>query len=90
MGQGEPLYNKRSVWRAVHTLTDPFGGNIAPKRLTISTSGVAPLMPKVGTELGVNLALSLHAVDDETRTYIMNINKTYSLGAVMEACRGYR
>ena len=90
MGQGEPLYNKRGVWGAVKNITDPFGGNVAPKRVTISTSGVAPLMARVGSELGINLALSLHAVDNETRTYIMNVNKTYPLESVMEACRQYR
>ncbi len=90
MGQGEPLYNWRAVSDAVRIMTDRRGGNIAHKRCTISTSGVAPHMAKVGGELGVNLALSLHATDDSTRSKIMNVNKSFPLPVVLHACREYR
>ena len=90
MGQGEPLYNWRAVSSAVRIMTDRRGGNIAHKRCTISTSGVAPHMAKVGSELGVNLALSLHATDDATRSRIMNVNRSFPLPVVLHACREYR
>jgi len=90
MGQGEPLYNWRAVSDAVRIMTDRRGGNIAHKRCTISTSGVAPHMAKVGSELGVNLALSLHATEDATRSGIMNVNRSFPLPVVLHACREYR
>ncbi|KAJ2852842.1 hypothetical protein J3B02_003407, partial [Coemansia erecta] len=63
MGQGEPLYNFRSVSSAVGILTDPSAIGMAPWRITISTSGVAPLIPKIASELRVGLAISLHSAD---------------------------
>ena len=89
MGQGEPLYAGRSVFGATTIMTHPRGVGLARKHVTISTSGVAPLIPRIGSELGVNLALSLHAPDDETRSRIMSINKSYPLDHVLHACRQY-
>lgn len=89
MGQGEPLLNFKAVSAAVLTLINPYGFEIARRRVTISTSGIAPLISRVGSELGVSLALSLHAPSDELRSRIMGINKQYPLSAVMAACQQY-
>lgn len=89
MGQGEPLYNWRNVAAAVDILTDEHGIGMGKGRVTISTSGIAPLIPKVAEELGVNLAISLHAPTDALRTSIMAINKSYPIPVLMEACREF-
>lgn len=89
MGQGEPLHNWRSVSAAVRVFTDPFGCGIAPKRVTVSTAGVAPLIPRIGTELKVNLAVSLHAPTAALRTRLMPLNRSYPLATLMEACKRY-
>lgn len=87
MGQGEPLYNWRALSQAVAILTDPRGGlGFGRGKITVSTSGVVPLIPRIASELGVNLAISLHAPTDELRTRIMPINKTYPLEGLMAAC----
>ncbi|KAI9468701.1 radical SAM superfamily protein [Coemansia mojavensis] len=86
MGQGEPLYNFRNVSSAISLLTDRQGIGIAPWRITISTSGVAPLIPRIAKELRVGLAISLHSADNDTRSEIMPINKTYPLKQLMESC----
>lgn len=67
MGQGEPLYNWKSVSNAVKLLTDPRGIGIGHGRIVISTSGIAPLIPKIASELKVMLAISLHAPNDDLR-----------------------
>ncbi len=89
MGMGEPLYNYDNVARAVHLLTDPDGISISRRRITLSTSGVVPMMQRCGEELGVNLAISLHATQDELRNQIMPINRKYPIKELMEACRNY-
>jgi 23S rRNA (adenine2503-C2)-methyltransferase len=89
MGEGEPLYNYRQVKTAMQLLTDIEGPAIGKRRITLSTSGVAPLIEKVGTELDVNLAISLHAPTNDLRTEIMAINKQYPLEVLMDACRKY-
>ncbi|KAJ2678409.1 hypothetical protein GGI25_002394 [Coemansia spiralis] len=86
MGQGEPLYNFRNVSAAVGVLTDKEGIAMAPWRIIISTSGVAPLIPRIATELRVGLAVSLHSADNDLRTEIMPINKTYPLPMLMQSC----
>ena len=90
MGQGEPLYNWRNVSAATRVFTDRRGGAIPHKRCTISTSGVAPRMAAVGRDLGINLALSLHATTDDVRSRIMGINRSYPLATVLQACREFR
>lgn len=67
MGQGEPLYNWRSVAAAIRILTDPHGMALGRGSVVLSTSGIAPLIPKVASELGVMLAISLHAPTDSLR-----------------------
>ncbi len=89
MGQGEPLYNLRGVSKAIEIMTDPEGLAIAHGRVTVSTSGVAPAIPRVASEMGVNLAVSLHAPNDLLRSHIMAINKTYPLALLMEACTDF-
>ncbi len=89
MGQGEPLYNWRQVEKAVKILTDPKAIGLGKQKITISTSGIAPLIPKIASELGVNLAISLHAPNDELRSQIMPINQTYPLYTLMDACHQF-
>ena len=87
MGQGEPLFNWRSVRGAIGYLTSPLGLGLAAHRLTLSTAGVAPLIPRVADEApGVRLAVSLHAGDDDTRSRIMDINSRWPVHDVMTAC----
>ncbi|KAI8322323.1 radical SAM enzyme [Martensiomyces pterosporus] len=86
MGQGEPLYNYRNVSGAVELLTDKTGVGLPPWRITISTSGVAPLIPRIASELRVGLAISLHSADNDLRSEIMPINKTYPLPVLMDSC----
>ncbi|KAJ1827227.1 hypothetical protein LPJ56_001774 [Coemansia sp. RSA 2599] len=89
MGQGEPLYNFRNVSSAVGLLTDPDAIGLAPWRITISTSGVAPLIPRIASDLRVGLAVSLHSADNDLRSEIMPINKTYPLETLMGSCREF-
>lgn len=89
MGMGEPLYNYENVAAAMKICTDPEGLAIGKRRITLSTSGVVPLMHRCGEELGINLAISLHAATDELRSSIMPINNKYPLNELMEACRTY-
>jgi len=89
MGQGEPLYNYRNVRKAVQILTHAEGLAMPRRRVTVSTSGVAPLIPRLASELGVQLAISLHAPNDETRSRIMGINRQFPLRALLASCRDY-
>ncbi|KAI8997357.1 cfr family radical SAM enzyme [Pilobolus umbonatus] len=89
MGQGEPLYNWRNVSKAVKILTDPAGLNWSKSKITISTSGVVPMIPKIATELGVSLAISLHATNNELRDELVPLNKTFPLEVLLEACKEY-
>ncbi|WP_170000541.1 23S rRNA (adenine(2503)-C(2))-methyltransferase RlmN [Campylobacter sp. RM9328] len=90
MGMGEPLDNLTNVAKAVHILKENDGLAIAPRRQTISTSGLASQIKKLGDlNLGVLLAISLHATTDELRTKLMPINKAYNIEAVMQAVREF-
>lgn len=90
MGMGEPLHNFDEVVKAIKILSELDGLAISPKRQTISTSGIAPQIENLGNlHLGVQLAISLHAVDDELRSRLMPINKTYNIEAVIEAVRRF-
>ncbi len=89
MGMGEPLYNYENVAGAVRIMMDGEGIAISKRKITLSTAGVVPAMERCGAELGVNLAVSLHAVDDDTRAMIMPINNKYPIARLLEACRGY-
>ncbi len=89
MGMGEPLFNYDNVATALKIIMDGDGIAISKRRITLSTSGVVPLIERCGAELGVGLAISLHAVTDELRDRIMPINKKYPLKELLAACRGY-
>lgn len=89
MGMGEPLYNYANVAKALKIVMDNEGIGISKRRITLSTSGVVPMIRQCGEELGVNLAISLHAVTDEVRDKIMPINRKYPIAELMQACREY-
>lgn len=90
MGMGEPLDNLANVAKAVRIMSTNEGLGISPRRQTISTSGLAKQIKELGKlNLGVLLAISLHAVDDTLRSKLMPINKAYNIASVMEAVRGF-
>jgi 23S rRNA (adenine2503-C2)-methyltransferase len=89
MGMGEPLYNFDNVAKAMKIAMDPEGLAFSRRKITLSTSGVVPMMARCGAELGVNLAVSLHAVRDEVRDVIVPLNKKYPIAALLDACRAY-
>jgi 23S rRNA (adenine2503-C2)-methyltransferase len=89
MGMGEPLYNFESVKTALLIATDGDGLSLSKRRVTLSTSGVVPEIYRTGEEIGVMLAISLHAVRDELRDMLVPINKKYPLKELLEACRKY-
>lgn len=85
MGMGEPLDNLENVTSAIRILSELDGLSISPRRQTISTSGIAPKIKKLGAlNLGIQLAISLHAVDDKLRTELMPINKAYNIQAIID------
>lgn len=89
MGMGEPLYNFEAVKTALLIASDGDGLSLSKRRITLSTSGVVPEIYRTGEEIGVMLAISLHAVRDELRDMLVPINKKYPLKELMEACRAY-
>ncbi|MCO6180356.1 23S rRNA (adenine(2503)-C(2))-methyltransferase RlmN [Ciceribacter sp. RN22] len=89
MGMGEPLYNFEEVKRALLIASDGDGLSLSKRRITLSTSGVVPEIYRTGEEIGVMLAISLHAVRDELRDMLVPINKKYPLKELMAACRAY-
>ncbi len=89
MGMGEPLYNYENVARACRIIMDGEGIGLSRRRITLSTSGVVPMMDRCGDELGVNLAVSLHAVRDELRDEIVPLNRKYPIRELIAACRRY-
>lgn len=90
MGMGEPLQNVENVIKAMNIITDGEGIAVSRRRITLSTSGIAPRIVEVAEATGVRLAVSLHAPTDEIRSRIMPINKKYPLAEVMKACRDYQ
>jgi len=89
MGMGEPLFNYDNVATALKIIMDGEGLSLSKRRITLSTSGVVPLMQRCGEELGVNLAVSLHAVRDDLRDILVPINKKYPLKELIKACKTY-
>ena len=89
MGMGEPLYNFDNVAKALKIVMDGEGIGIGKRKITLSTSGVVPMIKRCGDELGVNLAISLHAVTDELRDQIVPINRKYPIKELLQACRDY-
>ena len=89
MGMGEPLYNYANVAKAMTIAMDNEGIALSRRRITLSTSGVVPMMDRAGEELGVNLAVSLHAVRDELRDDLVPLNRKYPIAELIAACRRY-
>eukprot|EP01031_Cornospumella_fuschlensis_P049559 gene49559-60673_t len=89
MGMGEPLLNFDNVVSAMNIMMDDLGYGISKRKVTLSTSGVAPMIDKLGEQIDVSLALSLHAPNDELRNKLVPINKKYPLAVVLDACQRY-
>ena len=89
MGMGEPLYNFDNVKSALGIVMDATGLGLSKRRITLSTSGVVPLMARAGEEIGVNLAVSLHAVTKAVRDEIVPINRRYGIDELLAACAAY-
>ncbi|HTZ35571.1 MAG TPA: 23S rRNA (adenine(2503)-C(2))-methyltransferase RlmN, partial [Stellaceae bacterium] len=89
MGMGEPLYNFANVAAAMKIAMDPEGLAISRRKITLSTAGVVPTIERCGRELGVNLAISLHAVRDELRDVLVPLNRKYPIAELLAACRAY-
>jgi len=91
MGMGEPLANYNNLLKALKILNAPWGGGIGARKITVSTSGLAPQIRKLADEpLQVRLAISLHGATDETRNKIMPVNRRYPLRELTAACEYYQ
>ncbi len=89
MGMGEPLYNFEAVRDALLVIADNEGIAISKRKITVSTSGVVPNISRTGEEIGVMLAVSLHAVRDDLRNELVPLNRKYPIAELLEACRSY-
>jgi 23S rRNA (adenine2503-C2)-methyltransferase len=89
MGMGEPLYNFEAVRDGLNVVADGEGLSISKRRITLSTSGVVPNIARAGAEIGVMLAVSLHAVTDALRDELVPLNRKYPLRDLLDACRLY-
>jgi 23S rRNA (adenine2503-C2)-methyltransferase len=89
MGMGEPLYNFEAVRDALLIVSDDAGIAMSRRKITLSTSGVVPNIVRAGAEIGVMLAVSLHAVNDELRDELVPLNRKYPIAELLEACRNY-
>lgn len=89
MGMGEPLYNLDNVAEAIDTIADGDGVSISRRRITVSTAGVAPLIPELGRRTGAMLAISLHATNDDLRDELVPLNRKYDLKELFDAIRAY-
>ena len=89
MGMGEPLYNFDNVKAAMDVASDDAGLSLSKRRITLSTSGVVPEIPRWGEESGTMLAISLHATNDALRDELVPLNRKYPIAELLEACRNY-
>ncbi|MBB5753884.1 23S rRNA (adenine(2503)-C(2))-methyltransferase RlmN [Prosthecomicrobium pneumaticum] len=89
MGMGEPLYNFEHVRDALLIASDGDGIALSKRRITLSTSGVVPMIARAGAEIGVMLAISLHAVRDDLRDVLVPLNKKHKIAELLDACRAY-
>lgn len=89
MGMGEPLYNFDNVKTAIEVVSDGEGLSLSKRRITLSTSGIVPEIPRWGAEADTMLAISLHATNDALRDELVPINKKYPIAELLEACRNY-
>jgi 23S rRNA (adenine2503-C2)-methyltransferase len=90
MGMGEPLENYENVLKAIRIITADTGIGFSKRRVTLSTCGIPSMIDRLGKDACVNLAVSLNAPDNETRSFLMPINKRYPLETLLEACREYQ
>ena len=90
MGMGEPLHNPENTIKALKILSDGDGIAISKRKITLSTSGIVPQIPRVATEIGCRLAVSLHAPNNEKRSQIMPINNKYKIEEILTACKEYQ
>lgn len=89
MGMGEPLQNYEALVKAIDMLSAEDGGGVSARRMTVSTSGLVPRIPRLGADTKVNLAVSLNATTDEVRDRIMPINKRWNIQELLDACRSF-
>ena len=89
MGMGEPLANYDNVVKAIKNLTCDFGMGFSNRKVTVSTCGLAPQIVQLGLDICINLAVSLNAHDNETRSKLMPVNKKYPLEVLLDACKKY-
>ncbi|MEL7487637.1 MAG: 23S rRNA (adenine(2503)-C(2))-methyltransferase RlmN, partial [Pseudomonadota bacterium] len=89
MGMGEPLYNLDNVATAIDVISDHEGISLSRRRITVSTSGVVPEMPRLGETTSAMLAISLHATHDDLRDGLVPINRKYPIADLLDACRAY-
>ena len=89
MGMGEPLYNFDNVKDAMEIVSDGEGISLSKRRITLSTSGVVPEIPRAGAEIGTMLAISLHGTTDDIRDKLVPLNKKYPIKELLAACRNY-
>jgi 23S rRNA (adenine2503-C2)-methyltransferase len=89
MGMGEPLANYENTLKTINILTCDFGLGISNRKITVSTCGLAPQIIQLGKDTCINLAVSLNAPDDATRSKLMPINKRYPLEVLLDACKKY-
>jgi 23S rRNA (adenine2503-C2)-methyltransferase len=89
MGMGEPLFNYDNVAEALKIVMDPEGLALSRRKITLSTAGVVPAIRRCGAEIGVNLAVSLHAVRDDIRDRLVPLNRKYPIAELLDACRSY-
>ena len=89
MGMGEPLYNFENVRDALAIVSDGEGLSLSKRRITLSTAGVVPMIPRAGEEIGSMLAISLHSARDDVRDVIVPLNKKYPIKDLLAACRAY-
>ena len=89
MGMGEPLYNFEAVRDAMGVVVDGDGLSLSRRRITLSTSGVVPMIARAGDEIGSMLAISLHAVRDDLRNELVPLNRKYPIKDLLAACRAY-
>lgn len=89
MGMGEPLFNCENVLDSIENIISDENEGLSKRKITVSTSGITPVLKKIARELPCRLAISLHAPNDEIRDKIMPINKKYNISSILEACREY-
>ena len=89
MGMGEPLANYENTVKAIKIITSDYGLGFSNRKVTVSTCGIVPMIEQLGKDICVNLAISLNAPDNDKRSELMPVNRTYPLETLLAACRNY-